>query len=259
MSFRYYAVTAKQPWAFLITKGVKQIENRDNGLSEEVFNQPVAVHVAAKPYKEPLRYQYYQLPCVQKSLKQIPETTQIATNNQKLDDFFSKTYRSITSIISISKTTRSIDPDYEQTSQLPFANIPVKAAFHWTVHTVYELQSPITNYSGFLGCYRMKDGNALKQIKLIVADEKIQSVLKLKLIESMQVKSTYISSWNAWDTLGLSLNAYRLLMYVNRMCHPVELLGLSNHHLFSREKMTKLSDVEQIKYMEMLFYESKSD
>eukprot|EP01084_Bolivina_argentea_P197518 338476_1 len=179
MSFRFYAVTAKQPWALLITKGFKPIENRQKGLSEEVFNQPVAVHVASKPYKQSTRYKYYQLPSVQQCLKQIPETRQIASNNQKLDEFFATTYKSITSIINISKSTRSIHPDYEQTSQLPFANIPVQAPFHWTVLTVYELKQPITNYSGFLGCYRMKECNALKQIKSIISDEKIQSLLKL--------------------------------------------------------------------------------
>eukprot|EP01084_Bolivina_argentea_P197520 338478_1 len=259
MSFRYYAVTIKQPWAFLITKGFKPIENRDKGLSNEVFNQPVAVHVASKPYKQSLRYQYYQLPCVQKSLTQIPETKEFATNNQKLDEFFSKTYRSITSIINISKSTKSIHPDYEQTSQLPFANIPVKAAYHWTVHSVYELKSPILNYTGFLGCYRMKDGNALKRVKLIVAVEKIQKLLKLKIIQSTQVKSIDISSWNAWEILRLSLNSYRVLMHVNKMCHPAELLSLSEHPLFATETMTNLSDVEQIQYIQRLFYGSESN
>ena len=64
-----YFMSVRNPWAYLIAKGYKKIENRHKGIADDKLNQPIALHVAKKAYPKPARHKYYQLEVVQQCLK----------------------------------------------------------------------------------------------------------------------------------------------------------------------------------------------
>lgn len=47
------AISVKQPWAFLVCKGIKPIENRTWPLPKKYIGKRVYIHASSKPAKEP--------------------------------------------------------------------------------------------------------------------------------------------------------------------------------------------------------------
>ena len=177
-----YSMSVRNPWAFLIAKGYKKIENRHKGICETKLNEPIAVHVANKQYPKQERHKYYQLEIVQECLKMDNDTKLIHNDNNKLDSFFSDISGSIIAIIYITKTIKS--KENKNVKQYKFANIPKEDMYHWIISKSILLSSPIANYSGCLGVRQIKNENVVKIIKEFLNEQsrgnKEEQIEKLK-------------------------------------------------------------------------------
>eukprot|EP01084_Bolivina_argentea_P011990 22469_1 len=167
MSIVIYSMSVRNPWAYLIAKGYKRLENRDKGISNAKYNQPIALHVPSKCYPKKERHKYYSLPVVQKYLTMDNTTKDIYNDYDKLDAFFSDMNTSIIAIIYIETTIKSIENT--ETFKYPFANVPEQRNSHWIINKIYLLPSPIPNYCGNLGVTEMIDKKAISLIKTFLA------------------------------------------------------------------------------------------
>lgn len=160
---RMHYMSVRNPWAYLIAKGYKRIENRHKGIALKKLNQPIALHVAKKAYSKQERHKYYQLEVVQQCLKMDDPTKSIHDNNEKLDQFFSELAGSIIAISYITKTIKA--KQHKEASKYRFANIPKQDSYHWIISKTYLLPSPIANCSGCLGVMEIKDENTVELIE----------------------------------------------------------------------------------------------
>eukprot|EP01084_Bolivina_argentea_P175018 303117_1 len=169
-----YSMTLRNPWAYLMAKGYKKIENRHKGISSAKLDQPIALHVALKRFPSKERHGYYALPLVQKCLKMDQNTKDIASDYKALDDFFLRMAGSIIAIVFIHKTIKSAQNRAK--SKYEFSNVPHPAAYHWIISKRFLLPSPITNYSGNLGVLAMKDNDAIKSIQTFLHQHRVSEL-----------------------------------------------------------------------------------
>ena len=165
---KIYAMTARNPWAYLIAKGYKKIENRHKGISDTKWNKPVALSVAKKQYSSAIRHHYYELPVVQECLKLDEQTKDIYNDNDKLDAFFSDLAGKIIGIVYIEKTMKSKDND--QVSHYKFANVPKQDGYHWIITNPIDINlNPIPKFNGCLGVKEITNDDETKnKIKQII-------------------------------------------------------------------------------------------
>eukprot|EP00483_Globobulimina_turgida_P004095 UN04103 len=176
---KIYSMSVRNPWAYLIAKGYKKIENRHTGISDTKYNEPIALHVSNKSYNEKDRHKYYALPVVQKCLKTDNKTKNIYNKYNKLDQFFSTMTGSIIAIVYINNTIKS--KENKQISKYQFANVPKgpkQALYHWIISKqIYLLPAPIQKYRGNLGVLQMENKNAVKTLKTFLREKQIENHL----------------------------------------------------------------------------------
>ncbi len=211
----------------------KLIENRDQGITVDAFNQPTLVHVSKKGYAEKERHEYYQLKDVQNCLKHNIETKAFAHDNAKLDKFFACTYGTVTAIVNIYGFARETNSKYIQTSEMP-------------------LEVPISNYSGSLGLIRVRNEYILKQINSLMSVT-IMNDLNIQFIKIQSLKCKGLTSSDAWHLFGMSTNVYRTLISEKQICDSIELLNIINNEQYNKEKMMNMNDIQQIQYFIQLF------
>eukprot|EP00484_Ammonia_sp_Unknown_P023868 CAMPEP_0197035848 /NCGR_PEP_ID=MMETSP1384-20130603/13524_1 /TAXON_ID=29189 /ORGANISM="Ammonia sp." /LENGTH=267 /DNA_ID=CAMNT_0042465949 /DNA_START=14 /DNA_END=817 /DNA_ORIENTATION=+ len=155
-----FTMSVRNPWAYLIAKGYKKVENRHTGMSSDKLNQPIALHVANKSYPQSERHEYYRLPVVAQCLSVDEHTKSICHDSSKLDAFFEQLSGCIIAVIYIEKTLKS-NSNLKQIAKYSFADIPRPSKYYWLIAKALYLPEPIANFSGCLGVRCITDQRVL--------------------------------------------------------------------------------------------------
>jgi len=187
-----YSMSVRNPWAYLIAKGYKKIENRHKGLPDSKLKQPIALHVPKKQYPKKERHEYYAMPLVQQCLKTDKDTRHFYNDYEKLDAFFKEQSSAIIAILFIEQTVKSSDLN-RASIKYKFANVPKTTSYHWILSdAIHYLPNPIPNFNGSLGVSRV-DNAHVKRLILQSLDKKDTQPLQLHVDQKSTMQTSNVS------------------------------------------------------------------
>ena len=163
---RLRVLTVKTPWAYLISKEKKLLENRNTKLPAGWIDHPVIIHASKKRDNRQKREETYDH--IERMLKGYKDFWQFPLTSFEAFDEHMKSYAG-----KLLCAVRFVAGDIETDDQdnYNFYNIPEQTKYHWKINGVRPIEPPCDGWQGKQGFQRLTEEMQTKLLNSVFGGE----------------------------------------------------------------------------------------